>query len=150
MKFYLGFLVASILTHGAAVAYMLQKTRADIASVQGVSLALGHARGMCQLTAKKDEAIHTFPLKMQWPCAFHVDLNSDIRIENEGPASYIIVESARRQDSSPKDCQTSLKSIKIQQSSVEVSKNTAQLMSCPPFQWESYLFTRLFNRIISF
>ncbi|MDH4394928.1 MAG: hypothetical protein QE278_04555 [Limnobacter sp.] len=148
MKIILSFVAICIFTQGAASAYLLQKTRADSASVQGISLALSHARGMCQLIATKDDTIRTFPLKMQWPCAFHVDLNSDIRVEKEGSASYIIVESARRQDSDPRDCQTSLKSVKIQQSNVEVSKNMAQLASCPPFQWDSYVFTELFNRLV--
>lgn len=148
MKIILSFVGICILTHGPAFAYLLQKTRADSASVQGISLALSHARGMCLLTTKKDEIVRTHPLKMQWPCAFHVDLNADIRIEKEGAASYIIVESARRLEDHPEDCQTSLKSVKIQQSTVEVSKNMAQLASCPPFQWDAHVFTELFNRLV--
>ena len=148
MKATLSILTILVLAPLAAPAYLLQKTRAGGASVQGYSLVLGHTRGMCQLTAKKLDSIRTFPLQMQWPCAFHVDLNSDIRIEKEGPASYIMIESARRQDDDPRDCQTSLKSVKIQQSTVEVSKNTAQLASCPPYQWDAYMFTELFNRLV--
>lgn len=148
MKATLSILAILVLAPAATLANLLQKTRSDSAQVQGYSLALGHTRGMCQLIAKKEESVRTIPLNMQWPCAFHVDLNSEIRIEKEGAASYIIVESARRHDEDPRDCQTSLKSVKVQQALVEVSKNTAQHASCPPHQWDAHLFTELFDRAV--
>lgn len=136
--------MAFSLAPSAAFADVLQQNQADKASVQGVSLSLTPVKGMCQLTAKKGEATHTQPLNMQWPCAFHLDLSSEVRIKKSGVASYVIVESFKRQDEPSKDCQTSLKSVKIQKSKAEVSKNTAQVASCPPFQWDSYVFTELF------
>lgn len=128
----------------AVIADVSPEAQVGEVHVHGLSLALSETQGMCQLTSKKGKNIHTQPLDMQWPCAFHLDLASAVRIQKSGTASYIIVESVKRNEASSKDCQTSLKSVRIQKSKAEVSKSTAQVTSCPPFQWDSYVFTELF------
>ncbi len=82
-------------------------------------------------------------LDMPWPCQFHLNPKGEIRSIRQGKSLYLMVESSRRL--SGRDCETHLRAVKIDGRNWKISELQDKVASCPPFQWDSVIFSALFK-----
>lgn len=108
-------------------------------------VSLAQRAGECQVIvhpADSSSISRTLPTDLLWPCSFHLGLDGSIRTRSLSGVTYAIVESSRR--TSTTDCETFLRALRVNGSSVELSKHRSRLAACPPFQWDAQLYTELF------
>jgi hypothetical protein len=115
-------------------------------NVGQTQLRLEDHDGMCHAIAQTKLGSATqYALDIPWPCGFHTDKAGLIRTIQETGYVYVLVESSRPTASLSKDCETHLRSIRIKETNIEVSRHKDRVASCPPFQWDTILFKELFN-----
>lgn len=114
------------------------------AQLAGFQLRLEENGASCLLKSVDRRGIErSHQLDLPLPCAFHHDRGGALRIVRSGKFQYAIVESARAGSGS--DCETRLRSIRATGQHLQVSQHLDRVASCPPFQWDRYMFTGLFD-----
>ena len=110
-------------------------------------LRLEDGGGVCRATASTGEgAAARYILDVPWPCHFHVDKAGNVRTIQGASHVYVLVESSTRvKGASSDECETFLRSIRINGKRVEVSPHRDRVASCPPFQWDALVFKELFD-----
>ncbi len=110
-------------------------------------LRLEDGDGVCRAIASTREgAAARYILDVPWPCQFHVDKAGNVRTIQGAGHVYVLVESSTRvKGASSDDCETFLRSIRINGKRVEVSPHKDRVASCPPFQWDALMFKELFD-----
>ncbi|MCK9607153.1 MAG: hypothetical protein M0R33_11970 [Methylomonas sp.] len=112
----------------------------------GTQIRLLEYHGNCQaISLTEDGTIVRYALDMPAPCHFHTDKMGNIRTLDESGYVYILIESSKQMPRQHSDCETHLQSIRIKGTLVEISKHKERVASCPPFQWDAFMFTELFD-----
>lgn len=112
----------------------------------GTQIRLVEHNGNCQaISSSVDGTTIRHSLDIPAPCHFHTDKMGNIRTLDESGYVYILIESSKQMLRQPSDCETHLQSIRISGKLVEVSQHKELVASCPPFQWDAYVFTELFD-----
>lgn len=109
----------------------------------GVEISLLEANGSCQVISSHDQIVKN--LLIPWPCNFHQDRTGDIRVYEENGAKYLLVENSVPHPDLAGDCITRLQSIMIKGDIIKISEYKETVASCPPFQWDPFVFTGLFK-----
>lgn len=99
----------------------------------------------CFAAATADGKTQIYNLHIPWPCNFHRDMTGNFRIVEVADYRYVLIESSKRQPTTSRDCETHLRSIRVIGRSIEISQHKDLVASCPPFQWDSYVFWELFD-----
>jgi hypothetical protein len=111
-------------------------------------LELRDNSGKCEVAVssnKGSDNVITLTTQIPWPCWFHTDPTGSVRtVVQKKTATFVLVESAIRKNSI--DCDTHLQSLRFSSDKVHLSENRSIVASCPPFQWDHYMFTELFKR----
>jgi hypothetical protein len=111
-------------------------------------LELRDNSGKCEVavSSSKDPAKTTsLTTQVPWPCWFHTEPTGSVRtVVQKKTATFVLIESAVRKNSI--DCDTHLQSLRFSGGKVHLSENRSIVASCPPFQWDHYMFTELFKR----
>lgn len=119
-----------------------------------LSLQVGNARlwledrsGLCGVRSAGTAASATLQvLGIPWPCHFHVDSAGTVRTVRSKGQVYVLVESSKpAAEPASNDCETFLQAIRVQGNAVEISPHHDRVASCPPFQWDTFLFRALFE-----
>ncbi len=112
-------------------------------SLAGKTLHLSNDSGMCQLVVPSEGI--TLNLLIPWPCQFHKNNNGMIRIHEDSGKKYFLVESSVPHPELPGDCITQLQSIVVAGATFRQSDHKDTVASCPPFMWDTKVFTGLFS-----
>ena len=111
--------------------------------VGGKELFLADNSGMCQIVIPSDQV--TLDLIIPWPCQVHKDTSDKIRVYKQSGDVYFLIESSVPHPDLPEDCLTQLQSIRASDGKFSQSNFKDTVASCPPFQWDTVLFTGLFS-----
>ena len=136
-------LVHSASCAGTPESDVAEKLQLKIGQTQ---LRLEGREGMCNAIASTvGGTTSQYALRIPWPCRFHTDKAGNIRTIQEAGFAYVLLESSRRTINLSNDCETHLQAIRVRGQSIEISQHKDRVASCPPFQWDTVLFTELFN-----
>ncbi|MDJ0656367.1 MAG: hypothetical protein QNJ40_19565 [Xanthomonadales bacterium] len=102
----------------------------------------GHSTS-CQLLDPKTHAV--MDLLIPAPCQVHRTTQGTVRVHQESGRHYFLVESSRPHPELPDDCETHLQSVMVYQGTVTPSSLSDRVAACPPFQWDTKVFTGLFD-----
>lgn len=97
----------------------------------------------CQVISVSQEI--KLNLLIPWPCQVHKDSSGKVRIFKKSEKKYILVESAVPHPELPNDCITQLQAVMIYEGGIKQSEHKDTVASCPPFQWDTKVFTELFS-----
>ena len=112
--------------------------------VAGKEFYLTDNAGMCQIVIPSDHV--KLDLIIPWPCQVHKDTSDKIRVyKQSGDVYFFLIESSISHPELPEDCLTQLQSIRASDGKFSQSKVKDTVASCPPFQWDTILFTELFS-----
>ena len=115
----------------------------DYFAVPRIELRLRNVDQTCELAADApNRKAKSFKTSVSWPCSFHVDPAGKVRTKQHNNYTYLLVESSTRV--SPNACETFVQAARISGSTVQLSKHRSRLGACPPYQWETPLFTEAF------
>lgn len=115
-------------------------------TVGKVQVSLEARNGKCHAISSQGGSATQQELDIPWPCHFHTNRAGEIRTIRENGYAYGIIESSRPKPKPSADCETYLQSIRIKGAITEVSQHKDQVASCPPFQWDEYIFLELFDQ----
>ena len=114
--------------------------------IDQVLVRLEEHSGLCFAIAPTlKNKTQAYDLGIPWPCDFHRNMEGSVRIIQGQGYSYLLVESSKHQPDAPRDCETHLRAIRATNSKLEVSQHKDVVTSCPPFQWDTIMFTELFD-----
>lgn len=103
---------------------------------------LANNSGVCQLVIPSEGA--ALNLQISWPCQFHENKNGELRVHENLGKKYFLVESSISHPELPGDCITQLQSIVVEGGAFRQSEYKDTVASCPPFAWDTKVFTGLF------
>lgn len=63
----------------------------------------------------------------------------------EGGYTYVLIESRDRHVEKDKQCITRLRSLRLRGGQIYISPHAERVATCPPYQWDTYVFTELFD-----
>jgi len=112
-------------------------------SIDGNTMHLYNNAGMCQLVVPSKKI--QLNLLIPWPCQFHKNDNGKLRIHEELKKKYFLVESSVPHPDLLGDCITQLQSIVVEGSVFRQSEFKDTVALCPPFVWDTKVFTGLFS-----
>lgn len=99
--------------------------------------------GQCQMLDLQTQSVTN--LLIPTPCRIHRTAKGEVRIHEQSGKRYFLLESSTPHRELPNDCETHLQSVMLFQGTVTPSKITDLVAACPPFQWDTKVFTGLFN-----
>jgi hypothetical protein len=139
----LALLVAASALTDVGAAESTQPQPVNYYAIPRIELRLRDVDQTCALVveAPNMKAQH-FKTSMPWPCSFHVDPAGKVRTKQHLKYTYLLVESSTRV--SHKECETFVQAARVSGSTVQLSKHRSRLGACPPYQWETPLFTEAF------
>ncbi|MCF6236906.1 MAG: hypothetical protein L3J70_11145 [Gammaproteobacteria bacterium] len=127
--------------------FMLITTNGCAASntfnIDDKSFYLANNSSICQLVNRSNKK--KFDSLIPWPCQVHKNLDGVVRIYEDAGKKYILIESSAPHPELPNDCKTQLQSVMINGDAVILSGSFDLVASCPPFQWDTKVFTGLFD-----
>jgi hypothetical protein len=97
----------------------------------------------CQIK-RADSLAPAQSLNLPWPCQFHLDQSGQPRIVRNGKFEYLLVEASTPLANS-RDCDTHLRAVRAKGGHWQVSEYQDKVTACPPFQWDSAVFSGLFK-----
>lgn len=116
------------------------------ANIGGIGIQLMDADGKCTaISSVGDASANRHVLDIPGPCHFHADQKGGLRTYDDAGYVYILIESSRPMPQQPRDCETQLQSLRVKDNLVEVSRHKDRVASCPPFQWDAFIFKALFD-----
>ena len=124
---------------------LLQPAKAEpvvFAKLAKAQLQLEQQANSCAIKSAASSA-PTQDLKLPWPCQFHTNQSGQPRIVRSGKFEYLLVEASTPVANS-RDCTTHLRAVRAHRGKWQISPSQDTVASCPPFQWDSMVFTALF------
>ncbi|WKJ89203.1 hypothetical protein QZJ86_14370 [Methylomonas montana] len=122
------------------------QTASNDLEIGSVRLRLENHSEVCFVTSTLPEGKSAdYDLAIPWPCHFHKDMSGSIRMIEAKNYRYVLVESSKPKSDARPDCETQLRSIRVSGRLTEISQHKELVASCPPFQWDVYMFKELFD-----
>jgi len=102
----------------------------------GEKMELRPIAGRCVLI-RADQS--QFPLKINGPCQFHLDLKGKLRVKMIEGTPVMLIETFEKM---PGDigCITDVQAVRMRQGRLIASRGVNHVASCPPFQWDEVVY----------